>query len=244
MTALIRLGYDRQFPTNSIPIQADILQTGHCCIVGGTGSGKSIFTLYALWNVLKLKMPVELYICDFKKSGDYAGISRDFAEFDKVPDMIDKFYETFESTPENSPVIRLLLIDEYAGLITWLTQCDKKRCENLKGKIANILMLGRSRHCFVWCIQQRITATLFPASIGAIDNFQICIGLGRLTPDSRRSLFAGEHLEPAFEDSFQPSTGQGLILIDGQPLQAFAVPYIKDKSALKGLLQKLGTSKA
>lgn len=50
----------------------------------------------------------------------------------------------------------------------------------IKEKISNVLMMGRSRHCFVWCVQQRISASLFPTGIGAIDNFQICIGMGRL----------------------------------------------------------------
>ena len=98
-------------------------------------------------------------------------------------------------------------------------------------------MLGRSRHCYVWCIQQRISAQLFPSGIGAIDNFQICIGLGRLSVESRKSLFAAEHMEnAAFESSFNPKTGEGLCLVDGQPLVAIGVPYIKDKDALKALL--------
>ena len=101
-------------------------------------------------------------------------------------------------------------------------------------------MLGRSRHCFVWCIQQRMSASLFPSGIGAIDNFQICIGLGRLSVDSRKSLFAGEHIDnTAFEERYHPKTGQGLVLIDGQELQPIQIPYISDKSRLKQLLQRM-----
>lgn len=35
------------------PIVADMEQTGHACIVGGTGSGKSVATLYILYNLLE-----------------------------------------------------------------------------------------------------------------------------------------------------------------------------------------------
>jgi len=218
-------------------IHADISQTGHICIVGGTGSGKTTYVSYLIYSIFRLQIPVELYICDFKKSGDYKGISSHFAEFDGVVSLIDEFYSEFEQTPEGSETIKILLIDEYAGFIVWLTQHDKKKADEIKGQISQLMMLGRSRHCYVWCIQQRMTAQLFPSRIGAIDNFQICIGLGRLTTDSRRSLFATEHMQNAdFEASFEPKTGQGLCLVDGQPLTAIGVPYIKDKDALKELL--------
>lgn len=233
---MLQLGYNL---LTEQPITAEILETGHVCIVGGTGSGKSVATLYFLYQLLK-NYNVELYIADFKKSGDYKGITEKFAEFEKVTELIEDFYTEFEKTPENNPTVKILLIDEYAGYIIWLTQNDKKKVEDIKGKISNILMLGRSRHCFVWCIQQRMSASLFPTGIGAIDNFQICIGLGRLSVESRRSLFAGEHLEDTeFEEKYHPKTGQGLILIDGQELKPIQIPYISDKAKLKTLLVKL-----
>lgn len=230
----ITIGFNLEHRT---AIRADISQTGHICIVGGTGSGKSMLTLYLLYNIFRLQMPVKLYIGDFKKSGDYKGISDNFAEFDGVVTLVDNFYKEFEQTEEDSTAFKFLLLDEYAGFIIWLAQNDKKKAEEIKGKISNLLMLGRSRHCYVWCIQQRISAQLFPSGIGAIDNFQICIGLGRLSVESRKSLFAAEHMEnAAFEASFNPKTGEGLCLVDGQPLVAIGVPYIKDKDALKALL--------
>lgn len=235
--AVVKIGYDAE---TCAPLCVDLFSTGHLCLVGGTGSGKSMATLYMLYQILNTLKGVELFICDFKKSGDYAGLSPIFAEFDAVTSQIEQFYEIFEHTQEGYKGIKILLIDEYAGYITWLTQQDKKKAEEIKGKIANLLMLGRSRHCFVWCVQQRMTATLFPAGIGAVDNFQICIGLGRLSPDSRRSLFAGEWLdESEFSKNFQPSQGHGLILVDGKPLRPYTVPRISDKEKLKARIRQL-----
>lgn len=234
----IPLGFDAEYRTT---ISANIAKTGHLCLVGGTGSGKSMATLYFLYKLLGKKIPLELYLGDFKKSGDYNKISHNFAEFDAVVDLVDTFYDIFEHTPENFYGLKFLILDEYAGFITWLTQKDKKKSEEIRGKISNILMLGRSRHCFVWCIQQRISASLFLSGIGAIDNFQICVGLGRLSPESRRSLFAGEFPdETPFMSGFQPRTGTGLILIDGQPIRPFALPTIPSKESLVKLCQKLG----
>lgn len=237
---MLQLGYNI---LTEKPIIADMEITGHACLVGGTGSGKSVATLYLLYNLLK-NYNVKLTICDFKKSGDYKGISDRFAEFNEVTGCIEEYYNEYEITLENSSQIKLLLVDEYAGYIIWATQNYKKKAEEIKQKISEILMLGRSRHCFIWCIQQRISASLFPTGIGAIDNFQICIGLGRLSVDSRKSLFAGEHLDNiAFEERFHPKTGQGLVLIDGQELQAIQIPYIADKARLKLLLQRMAKDK-
>lgn len=233
---MIQLGYNL---ITEQPITAELFDVGQLCCTGGTGSGKSVAVLYCLYQVLR-NYNVELFIADFKKSGDYVGIAEKFAEFEEVTELIEDFYAEFEKTPENNPTLKIMLIDEYAGYIVCLTQKDKKKAEEIKSKISNILMLGRSRHCFVWCIQQRISASLFPAGIGAIDNFQICIGLGRLSVESRKSLFAGEHLEDTeFEEQYHPKTGQGLILIDGQELKPIQIPYISDKEKLKALLVKL-----
>ncbi len=228
----VLLGRDAEYGNN---ISADFDKTGHLCLVGGTGSGKSFAALSILANLLTLPISAELFICDFKKSGDFAGITENFAEFDAVPGMIEKFWQVFNDTPEGYPGLKLLVIDEYAGFMIWLAQQDKKLGEEIKTKISSLLMLGRSRHCFVWCIQQRMSAALFPSGIGAVDNFQICIGFGRLSPDSRKSLFAGEWPEEDdFIKSFSPSTGQGLVLIDGQPVRPFLIPD-GDKKALQNL---------
>lgn len=240
---MIKIGYNTM---TEKPIKIDILATGQLCCVGGTGSGKSMAVLYLLYNTLKYakeeKCKIELYICDFKKSGDFKDITNNFAEFDKITELIEQYYEEFERTSENSPIIKILLIDEYAGYMIWLSQNDKKKAEKIKSIISTILMLGRSRHCYVWCVQQRISASLFPTGIGAIDNFQICLGMGRLSVESRKSLFAGEHLEDTeYEERYRPKTGQGLVLIDGQDIQPIQIPYIKDKERLKILLRKVAT---
>lgn len=236
MGAKIKLGYDIQ---TQAPVYADLYKTGNMCSVGGTGSGKTISTFFTLSSVLSLPVKIDLFIGDFKKSGNYKGLSRNFAEFDKVTALIDSFYEEFENTPENSPGIKILLLDEYAGYIVWLTQNDKKKCEETKGKVSNLLMLGRSRHCYVWTIQQRMTAQLFPSGIGACDNYQICMGLGRLSPDSRKSLFAGEHFEDKeFEESYHPGQGQGICLIQGQILRAIQIPRVSDVGKLHALLAR------
>ena len=240
---LVKLGYDYCHKKHPIVIDLNKI-AAHMALVGSSGSGKSMATLYTLYNVLKLKEKVELYIGDFKKSGDYFKLSDNFAEFDKVVDLIDKFYKLFENTPEDCNIIRILILDEYAGMVSWLEQEDKKRCESTKSKVSRLLMLSRSKHMFVWCIQQRMSASLFPSAAGSVDNFGVCIGFGRLSPDSKRALFANEHFEnEEFEMKYKPGTGEGICLIAGQPLYALQIPRIPDKERLKRLLRKLAAEK-
>lgn len=233
---MMKLGYN---PITENPIYVDIETTGQICIVGGTGSGKSMMMLYLIYNLYK-NYDVRLSICDFKKSGDYVGIADNFSEFTQVTGCIEAFYKDYQNTPENNQIIKILLIDEYAGFLTWLSQNNKKKSEEIKQLISEMLMMGRSRHCFIWCVQQRIAAYLFPSGIGAIDNFQVCIGLGKLSVESRKSLFAGEHFDNHnFEDNYHPKTGQGIILIDGRELQPIQIPCISNKEYLKLLLRHM-----
>ena len=137
----IQLGYDLQ--KDCTPITVNLDAYGHLTVCGSSGSGKTLSTLYYLYSLSNLTSPVELYIGDFKKSHDYKGIIIDyrFAEFDKVIDLIDQFYTEFESTPENNSTLKILLLDEYAGLIVWLTQHDKKNVKKSKEKFQICLCL-------------------------------------------------------------------------------------------------------
>ena len=99
---MIQLGFNA---LTGKPICADMFLTGHLCCVGGTGSGKSVSILYILYNLRK-SYKAQLYICDFKKSGDYKDISDRFAEFEDVTTLIEDFYFEFMNTPEKRIVQR------------------------------------------------------------------------------------------------------------------------------------------
>lgn len=235
----LKLGYDPRFGTE---ISTDFLVNGHTLLVGGTGSGKSIASQYILFNLLKYKniYPIKLFVCDFKRSGDYKDLSNHFAEAEKVTDLIIEFYELFEKTSESNNEIQLLIIDEYQGYLNHLAQVDKRLYESIKLKISNILCLGRSRRTFIFIIVQRLSASFFPSASGAADNFQNILTLGNLTIDSRRTVLGGEHMEDmVFEESYHPGKGEGFVLIDGKALQPIKIPYIANVDKLKATLRQL-----
>lgn len=255
MGAEIVVGYDVE--TDCIgKIKMDILTHVHGAIVGQSGSGKSLALLTLLYQILSLDMPVEIFICDPKNSGDFMGIvpPSNFATgIEQSARMIHTFYEIFQNTPENNDKLQLLLIDEYAGLITSLPDIiggkeGKAETETIKSEVARMFMLSRSRRMGLWLIMQRPSASLFNTSSssasGSLDNLMFALNMGKLHTQTHISLFANEHFEnEAFAASYHPSRGSGYFLQDGQPLKAIRIPLIRDKAALTKLLQKKARDK-
>jgi len=233
----LMLGFDYGllcFQGLKVPVFASA--DSHLICIGGSGSGKSTAVLYWLYKLSNLKCV--FYIADFKKSHEFIGISKNFAEFEDCYDLIKNFYDMFLTTPEGgNGFIKILLIDEIAGLLTHhsMTKEGKLKADEIRNIMSSILMLGRSRKCFLWLSMQRYTASIFPSSSGSADNFHICIGLGNLSVDSRKGLFAGEHFEG--ENDLQFAQGKGVILIDGQKLKCIIIPKVSKKKLLE-LLQK------
>ena len=230
------LGYDfLSFSEQGLKIPLYAPVNAHLIVVGGSGSGKSTAVLFWLRKLQKYK-PV-LYVCDFKASKEFCGISKNYAEFEECYNMIKDFYDEFLSTPEGgNGKIKILIIDEIAGLLTHYSMGkeSKAKADEIRQIMSSILMLGRSRYCFLWLSMQRYTASIFPASAGSADNFHILVGLGNLTVDGRKGLFAGKHFTD--EDTLQYGQGRGIVLVDGQQLRGIIIPRVS-KSKLLQLLQ-------
>lgn len=237
MDSQIMIGYDYAlFSTQGIKIPLYIPLDSHLIVVGGSGSGKSTSVLYWLYKMQNYNCV--LYIVDFKASHEFIGISKNFAEFEDSYTEIKRFYEDFLNTPEGGDGrIKILLIDEIAGLLTHyaMTKDGKQKADEIRGIMSSILMLGRSRKCFLWLSMQRYSASIFPSSSGSADNFHVCVGLGKLSVDGRKGLFAGEHFDG--EDDLQFGQGKGIVLVDGQPLRGIIIPKVSKKKLLE-LLQK------
>lgn len=230
---IFKLGYDYLlFNQQGIKIPLCAPVDSHLCVVGGSGSGKSTAVLYWLYKLKKLN--ADLYIVDFKKSGEFKGITPHFGEFENSYEIIKDFYMEFSNTCEGgSGRIKILMIDEIAGLLTHysMTKDGKQKADEIRNIMSSVLMLGRSRRCFLWLSMQRYSATIFPTSSGAADNFHICVGLGNMTVDGRKGLFAGEHFEG--EEDLLFKQARGIVLIDGQPLKGVIIPKVSKTKLLE-----------
>lgn len=241
MTAEITIGYDAE--TDCVgKIKMDIIQDIHMVLCGQSGSGKSLYLLYLINQLMSLDVPLELFICDPKNSGDFTGIvpPDHFATgMEPVAKMINAYYELFLQTPENNDTLRLILVDEYAALITSLPDIiGKADAEKIKSKIASMYMLSRSKRVGLWIVFQRPSASYFTASSGALDNAMCKIVLGKVSTQTHIALFPNEQLEnEEFASTFRAGKGSGFVWIEGRPLKALKVPYISSKPALIKLLQ-------
>lgn len=230
---MTRIGYkETKCPGVFVPLEIDLESVCHWLIVGGSGSGKTIFLLYVLNRVLSTS--ITLYIADFKGSGDFLHLAPYYAEFEACEVLIRNFYQHYQKLKKNKSKEKILLLfDEYAGFLVWLESQDKKRATEIKGMLAEILMQGRALpgggSAWFWCVCQRADSIYF--SHGARDNYMLTVALGRLSKESRGMLFSGEELP-----EYTPGTGKGLISIPGRPVMAFQVPKI-NKDRLRQLLQ-------
>ncbi len=222
MSNSIMLGYDCLYWQNQglmIPVYAPL--NGHFIVVGGSGSGKSTAVLYWLY-----------------KARHFKTITPNFAQFEDCYDLIKSFYRDFQDTPEGGDgSIKILLIDEIAGLLAHfgMTKETKAKADEIRSILSSVLMLGRSRNCFVWLSMQRYSANIFPSSSGSADNFHVCVGLGRLTVDGRKGLFAGEHFDG--EETLQFGQARGIVLVDGQPLRSLILPRVSKRIVLSKMQQ-------
>ena len=231
------LGYDYSMFNKlglNIPLYASV--ASHLIVVGGSGSGKSSAVLYWLYKLKKYQC--QFYIVDFKASHEFVGISPHYAEFEEAYDKIKEFYKVFLNTPEGgNGCNNILLIDEIAGVLMYysMTKEGKVKADEIRNIMSSILMLGRSRKCFLWLAMQRYTASIFPSASGSADNFHISVGLGNMSVDGRKGLFAGEHFEG--EEFLQFGQGRGIVLIEGQALKGICIPKVSKKRLLELLRQ-------
>ena len=247
----ILVGYDVE--TDCIgELRMNVLEHVHGAIVGQSGSGKTCAMLWLLYGILSLGIPVETYVCDPKNSKDFDGIlpSDHFAAgMLETAALIHTYYKLFLETQEGHETLRLILIDEYLGLINTLPDIiggkdGKAEVEKIKSEMASMLCLSRSRRIGIWLIMQRPNSSLFAPSSGSLDNLMFALNMGKLHTQTHISLFANEHLDnEEFASTYHPSRGSGYFLQDGQPLKAIRIPLITDKFAMKKLLEKKAREK-
>ena len=232
---LIRAGYfmDPEERIKSF-LSIDLAQNPHWLIVGRSGSGKSVLLQYLLYTVLDYRLIT--YICDPKGSGDFRGISSNYAEYDSCAEMIERAYKKYQDIKMNQTGERMILIcDEYPSYILYLEGRDKKKAQEIKNMIAEMLMQGRSLpgggSAAVWILAQRADAEYFPK--GARLNFKVIVALGKLDSQSQTMLFPGEEL-PKYPEQI----GMGLIWVDGKPIRIIQTPYIDPEKILPVLRTK------
>lgn len=195
----------------------------HIIVIGSTGSGKTYFTKLLLGKIALKIEDSQIYICDFKGDDDFdflSGCER-FYKFADCQNGLQMFYERFKMRQSGEDKTRnmiVLFFDEWASYCNFL---DKKVIEEEKKKLSNLLMLGRSFNVHVIVSQQRADAQYFST---ARDNFNVVIGLGNLSDESK-GMFFSEYKKLMLPNRTQ---GTGYMLNNGTDFTPVKVPTISD----------------
>lgn len=237
----VKVGY-QLIGTLKVPLSIALQTSPHWLICGESGSGKSVLTQYLLNSLLEYS-ELELYVADFKASGDYDGVSEHYATFGDCIELVDEFYQRFQSIKQERTGEKILLLfDEYASAVIWANGQNKEVGKRLQSQIAEILMQGRSLpgggSAWLWTVLQRPDAEYY--SHGVRLNYTVTIIMKNVSKSLRQMLDISEEEIPA---EHRADVGHGIILQSGKPPTAFIVPKL-DLSALRRLLKRKADQKA
>lgn len=212
------------------PVTYNLESCPHTLITGASGSGKSYGVKLQLRELVKNN--VKVWICDFKKSDDFLFLKNyeNYFSYTSCERGIEEYYEQFKRAVEFSTVVNqfnILIFDEYPAFILYESTKDKKKAEQYKLMISEMLMLGRSYKFGIWLVMQRPDSQLL--SNGARDNFMVTISYGKLSKESRSMLYSGED----YNYNRLYRKGEGVCYIDNQGLREVKTGTVRSMSILE-----------
>lgn len=197
--------------------------------IGQTGSGKS-YALSVILAIYARAIPdVSITISDYKHSLlTQLARTQNYYGYDKAIEGISLFYEEFKERLANHDLernkrVKILLIDEYSALVG---SQDKKRAEELKTMIGNMLLMSRSLGLKIIIGMQTAHSENFKT--GARDQFHGILALGNLSKEQKQMLFS-DYKEKMNDHN---SVGEGYLLINGKDIERVKISKIKDMESL------------
>lgn len=197
----------------------------HLAVVGTTGSGKSYCAQILAAKISKYLLDSRIVICDYKKSTFAAYLDCPtvftFNDVEKGLEIVyQEFNERLQENDEDRNKQKIFLIfDEYSAFISSL---EKKKADEIKSQLGNILLMGRSLGVHVILILQRADSEFFRA--GTRDQLSSIVILGNPSKEQKAMLL------PDYKDQMenQNRRGQGYFY-DGLNFYNIQVPTLSEK---------------
>lgn len=207
------------------PLSFDLSRFCHVMITGSSGSGKSYALKYIFSSLLKYQKSLNIYCLDFKNSGFYSSWmdAEHMSTGKSCIDMLELIYNKYIEIKENNlPEIIVCICDEYAAMVTWAINYDKKLGKKIMDMTSEMLMMGRCLNSnnggvYIWTVLQRPDAAYFGSSR---DNYFVKIIMGEVTRSIRTML---EIEEDSIPTEHIAKRGHGVMIIDDS-VYAFIVP--------------------
>lgn len=195
-------------------------------VVGATGTGKTV-AIKVLLHKIAAHVPNAVFtILDFKQQdfAEFAGLPGYYGYADCVQGLED-YYASFKAQQATGKTgaPHYLVVDEWGAFI--LSQ-EKKQAEQLRAKLAELIMLSRSYNHRLILGLQRADSSHFVS--GARDQFRAILALGNLSKEQKQMLF------PDFKEQMNDrnSLGEGYLFLDGKGIERIKVERVRDFSAL------------
>ncbi|GIO22514.1 ATP-binding protein [Oceanobacillus sp. J11TS1] len=207
----------------------------HYLIVGNTGTGKTTFSLTLLGKIGKYYPNAELYLLDFKGDDAFLPFSASarYYTYTDCEDGLAEVHERFSkrlSKEDESENHIIIFFDELSSFLNYFD--NKKDKELQQRKIAEMLMMGRSKNVNVIVSLQRPDAELL--KFGSRNQFTFKLALGNNSSETRKMVF------PSSDVEFKPCTqGFGYVSLHDNSPKQIATPVIKKYHLIKEEIQKL-----
>ena len=197
----------------------------NCLVVGATGTGKTVALKVIMAKIAKYQPTAKIWILDFKHYDfrDFDGCPNHYGYSDCVQGLND-FYNAFKLQQGTgvADCPQYLIFDEWGSFI--LSQ-EKKQAEELKARLSELLMLGRSYRFFPIIGLQRADSAHF--SSGARDQFRNILLLGNVSKEQKMMLV------PDYKDKLAECNGlgDGNLFRDGKGMEKVKI-VVRDFDAL------------
>lgn len=231
---LVRLGYSLTAWNRGImsPYLWDTDSVPHILVSGITGGSKTVSCQLLVNQILDSK-ETDLSICDFKAGGDWSNIVTNYAEYIDCDRLVKEFYTSFtEAIESKEKANKFLLFDEFSS---YALSKDSKEFKELMGMISHIAFMGRSFGYHLILISQQFNAKVLDTSIR--EQFGVKLYMGAtISTESATMLFPNCRIDK----SIHLPRFCGYLSTPDKELEIVQMPYIKDTSKLKLLLEKKG----
>lgn len=206
----------------------------HLLVAGVTGGSKTVSSQLIVKQLLEYN--ADLTICDFKAGGDWNNIVTNYAEYTDCDKLVKDFYESFTQTIEyKGHENKFLLFDEFSS---YALSKDAKQFKELMSMISHIAFMGRSFGYHLILISQQFNSKVLDTAIR--EQFGIKLYMGStISTESATMLFPN----CAIDKSIHLPRFCGYLSTPDNELEIVQMPYVKDTSKLKLLLEKKGHNK-
>lgn len=230
--AYLTLGYDLDAwnaygEKRPVAIDASPNVNSHILLAGMSGSGKSYAEQQLIARLHIVQHGGLTWLADYKGEDALAYLRNAprYRSYRRTLEALDAVHGCLNARLSGEDESRhpvTLVWDEYMASMLALIAEDKKAAAKAMGKVAEILLMGRSMGVRLVCSLQRPDAIAFP--VGSRLNYGVVIVLGA----AARSIY--EMLMPDFIDEIKGRTfgrGEGVALLQGSELRFIKVPAVE-----------------